>query len=90
MFVSLEIKWNIGTELVATDLEKQSPRGVLSKSVLKNFAKFTIKHLCQSLFPNIVAGLRLINYSHVKLEKVGCDLGVCVLKLFPEVSTLSN
>ena len=28
------------------------------KSVLKNFAKFAEKHLCQSLFFNKVAGLR--------------------------------
>ena len=30
----------------------------LKKVVLKNFAKFTGKHLCQSLFFNKVAGLR--------------------------------
>ena len=29
------------------------------KGVLRNFAKFTWKHLCQSLFLNKVAGLRL-------------------------------
>ena len=28
------------------------------KGVLRNFAKFTGKHLCQSLFFNKVAGLR--------------------------------
>ena len=28
------------------------------KDVLRNFVKFTGKHLCQSLFFNIVAGLR--------------------------------
>ena len=28
------------------------------KAVLKNFTKFTGKHLCQSLFFNKVAGLR--------------------------------
>ena len=28
------------------------------KGVLKNFAKFTEKHLCQSIFFNKVAGLR--------------------------------
>ena len=28
------------------------------KSVLRNFTKFTGKHLCQSLFLNKVAGLR--------------------------------
>ena len=30
--------------------KKQSPRRLLSKGVLRNFAKFTGKHLCQSLF----------------------------------------
>ena len=39
-------------------VQKQSLRGVLIKNVLKNFAKFTGKHLCQSLFLNKVAGLR--------------------------------
>ena len=33
--------------------KKQSPR-----DVLRNFTKFTGKHLCQSLFFNKVAGLR--------------------------------
>ena len=28
------------------------------KDVLRNFAKFTVKHLCQSLFFNELAGLR--------------------------------
>ena len=30
----------------------------MKKGVLKNLAKFTGKHLCQSLFFNKVAGLR--------------------------------
>ena len=30
----------------------------VKKSVIRNFAKFTRKHLCQSIFFNIVAGLR--------------------------------
>ena len=34
---------------------KQSPRGVLKKGVLKDFAEITGKHLCQSLFFNKVA-----------------------------------
>ena len=38
--------------------QKQSPRGVLWKGVLRSFMKFTGKHLCQSLFFNKVAGLR--------------------------------
>ena len=39
--------------------EKQLSRGVLKKCALRNFAKFTGKHLCQSLFLNKVAGLML-------------------------------
>ena len=30
----------------------------MEKGVLRNFTKFTVKHLCQSLFFNKVAGLR--------------------------------
>ena len=33
-------------------------RRSLKKDVLKNYAKFTEKHLCQSLFFNKVTGLR--------------------------------
>ena len=60
------------------------------KAVLKNFSKFTENQLCQSLFPNKVAGLSLINYLRIKLGRFGDDLGVFELKLFPEVSTLSS
>ena len=35
-----------------------SPNLESKKGVLKNFAKFTEKHLCQSLFFNKIAGLR--------------------------------
>ena len=39
-------------------LQKQSSRGVLyKKGILRNFAKFTGKHLCQRVFFNKVAGL---------------------------------
>ena len=41
----------------------------MKKAVLKNFAKFTGKHLCRSLFFNKVAGLRL-------KEKKDSDVGV--------------
>ena len=37
--------------------QKQPPE-VLRKRVLRNVAKFTVKHLCQILFFNKVAGLR--------------------------------
>ena len=36
-------------------LKKQSFGGVLSKDVLKHFAKFADKHLCRNLFCNEVA-----------------------------------
>ena len=39
-------------------LQMQPPEVVYVKRCLKNFAKFTGKHLCQSLFFNKVAGLR--------------------------------
>ena len=35
----------------------------VKKGVLRNFAKFTGKHLCQSLFFNKVAGLKSCNYT---------------------------
>ena len=37
--------------------QKQPPEVSYKKGVLKNFAKFIGKHLCQSLFFNKVAGL---------------------------------
>ena len=36
------------------------PEVFCKKGVLRNFAKFTGKHLCQSLFFNKVAGLRIL------------------------------
>ena len=37
--------------------QKQPPEVFLRKGVLRNFAKFTGKHLCQSLFFNKLAGV---------------------------------
>ena len=46
------------------------------KSVLKNFAKFTRKHLCQSLFFNKVAGLNLQVYKKETLAQgFFCEFG---------------
>ena len=39
-------------------IQKQPPEVFCEKGVLRNFTKFTRKHLCQSLFFNKVAGLR--------------------------------
>ena len=43
--------------MTASCVDKKRPSGgVLSKDVLKNFAKFTDKHLCRSLFNKVQAG----------------------------------
>ena len=44
--------------MLQKQLQKQPPEVLLKKGVLKTFAKFTGKHLCQTLFFNNVAGLR--------------------------------
>ena len=41
-----------------SEAQKQPPEVFCKKGVLKNFAKFIGKHLCQSLLFNKVAGLR--------------------------------
>ena len=43
--------------------KKQSSKGVLSKIILKNFAKFTKKHLCRSFFFNKVVGWKPETFS---------------------------
>ena len=48
--ISLLIKINFITS------QQQSPEVFSKKGVLRNFAKFTGEHLCQSLFFNKVAG----------------------------------
>ena len=42
-----------------TNSEAVFQRSFAKKGVLRNFAKFTVKHLCQSLLFDKVAGLRL-------------------------------
>ena len=42
-------------------MQKQLPRGVLQKGVLKNFGKFLRKYLRQSLFFNKVTDLKFAN-----------------------------
>ena len=54
--------------MLIVNKQKQPPEVFFKKCILKNFAKFTGKHLCQSLSFNKVAGLDL------QLEKKG-DLG---------------
>ena len=48
-------------------IQKQSPRGVPQKSVLKNFAKFIGKHRCQRLFLNKIAGLLIKNETLIQV-----------------------
>ena len=55
-WVKYEIRW-----LQSHNLKIDPSNGVevlCEKSVLRNFAKFTEEHMCQSLFFNKVAGLR--------------------------------
>ena len=47
--------------------QKQPPEVFYKKGVLRNFAKFTGKYLCQSLFFNKVAGLRSLTLIKNKL-----------------------
>ena len=49
--------------LIKVDPQKHSFRGVLKKGALKNFTKFTGKHLYQSLFFNKVTDLRPASYN---------------------------
>ena len=51
------------------DFEKQAPEVYYKKDVLKNFAKLTEKHLCQSPFFNKIAGLRPARYFPVNFAK---------------------
>ena len=51
------IKSNLDCNCISK--QKQSLEVFCKKGALRNFAKFTGKHLCQSIFFNKVAGLRL-------------------------------
>ena len=72
-FVGLALKGLKSIRKIKTKkLQKQSPRVYCrsshpelfcKKGVIRNFAKFTGKHLCQSLFFNKVSGLRPANLS---------------------------
>ena len=50
-------KIELSEEFMAMWREEKPPDVFCKKGVLKNFTKFTGKHLCQSLFLNKVAGL---------------------------------
>ena len=53
-------------------LQKQPPEVFYEKGVLRNFAKFEGKHLCQSLFSNKVAGRGLHLYQDVAARFLKC------------------
>ena len=47
--------------------QKQPPGCSVRKGVLRNFAKFTGKHLCQSRFFNKVVGLMLLTKNQISI-----------------------
>ena len=53
--------------ITLTGYSEAATGGVYKKCVLRNFAKFIEKHLCQSLFFNKVADLRLATLSERRL-----------------------
>ena len=50
-------KIELSEECMVIWKEEQPPEVFCEKGVLRNFAKFTEKHLCQSLFFNKASGL---------------------------------
>ena len=48
--------------------QKQPPKMSVKKGGLRNFTKFTGKHLCKSLFFNKVAGLRPLQVHNPPLK----------------------
>ena len=54
------------TDLLAITFRSSRKEVFCKKGVLRNFAKFTGKHLCQSLFFNNVAGLRCFPVNFTK------------------------
>ena len=54
----INIELDTGNKLQKLKIQKQPPKVFYKKGVLKNLAKLTGKHLCQSLFFNKVVGLR--------------------------------
>ena len=64
------IQWSLTKEV--------APKAFCKKSVLRNFAKFTGKHLCESPFFNKVAGLKpvivIISGSHLQWSSIFKDI----------------
>ena len=53
------VLWKMTLYALTSKVQKQGPKMFYKKGFLKNVAKFTGKHLCQSVF-NKVAGLRVL------------------------------
>ena len=66
--------------------EAATKRCPMEKDVLKNFTKFTAKHLCQSPFFNKLSGLRFATLSKKKKKK---DWQSCFLTNFVKFLRLS-
>ena len=61
---------DLNTFYMSLPILEAATRGVIKINVLENFAKFTEKHLCQSLFVNKVAGLRPATLLKKRLAQV--------------------
>ena len=55
--------FKIKLQLIYAISRSSHQRCPMRKGVLRNFAKFTRKHLCQNLFLNKVAGLNPVNFA---------------------------
>ena len=55
LFVNIDFRYFMG-RMSAEKYRSSRPEAFYKNGVLRNFAKFTGKHLCQSLFFNKVAG----------------------------------
>ena len=58
IFTGKRLSWNLDIKNICFENICKRPEAFCEKGVLRNFAKVTGKHLCQSLFLNKVAGLR--------------------------------
>ena len=62
------------------------PEVFYKKGALRNFAKFLGKHLCQSLFCNKVAGLRLVTGNVSFQLSINFAKNICELSLWLSLS----
>ena len=58
----ISVECHLSASITSID-RSSSRRCSVRKGVLRNFAKFTGKHLCRSLFLKKVAGLRSVNFT---------------------------